>query len=78
MDMTRGLAARDALRAHEARTRRGAWALLLGVGALTAGAVWTKIGVLGVAALLLLFGGALWLARRHLRAQEMRFRAGMW
>ena len=78
MDMTHSRAARDALRAHRARTTRGLWALLLAVAALSAAAVWTKIGILGVAALLLLFLGALWVARRHLLAQEMRFRTGQW
>lgn len=77
MDITDSRDARDALRAHQARTRRGLWALVLMVAALTAASVWSKVAILGVVALLLLFGGALWAARRYLLGQQLRFRADM-
>ncbi len=77
MDMTDRRAAREALRAHQARTRRGLWALVVMVAALTVASVWSKVAILGVVALLLLFSGAFWAARRHLLGQQMRFRADM-
>jgi hypothetical protein len=52
--------------AYRARTRRGAWLLVLAVAGLTwLGAGW-GIPYAGLAALLLTFGGGLWLARRRL------------
>jgi len=77
MDMTQSRAARDALRAYQARTRRGIWALLPALAALTALAIWFKLSFVGVLALLLLFAGATWVARRHLQAHAMRFRTTM-
>lgn len=77
MDMTYSRDAREALRAHQARTRRGLWALVPLVAALTVASVWSKVAILGVVALLLLFGGAFWVARRHLLGQQMRFRADL-
>jgi uncharacterized membrane protein len=60
--------------AYAARSRRIAWLLALAVGALTALAVVWAIPVTGLAALLLTFGGGLWLARRRLLLERARFR----
>jgi cbb3-type cytochrome oxidase subunit 3 len=45
------------------------------VAALTVGAVFGGIPFIGLAALLLLFGGGTWVALRRLRWEAMRFRA---
>jgi hypothetical protein len=60
--------------AYRARTRRGLRLLVLAVAALTGAAVYGDIPFTGLAALLLLFGGATWVAMRRLRWEAMRFR----
>ncbi len=67
-----GRAAREAYRA---RTTRGLLALVLAVAALTAAAVLAEIPFTGLGALLLLFGGGIWVAARRLRWEAMRFRS---
>ncbi len=66
---------RAAREAYRARTTLGLRLLVLAVAALTGAAVYGDIPFTGLAALLLLFGGATWVALRRLRWEAMRFRA---
>jgi hypothetical protein len=65
----------EARDAYHARTKRGLLFLAVAVAALTVGAVFGGIPFIGLAALLLLFGGGTWVALRRLRWEAMRFRA---
>lgn len=65
---------RESHRAYAARSRRGAWLLFFVVAGLTWLAAGWGAPFAGLAALLITFGGGIWLARRRLLLERARFR----